>query len=569
MIKYLRMVFSSGHLFFTKTRKFNKYAKNPRIISAEKRFSYAYDFLSSLNEKAFHSVLYIKGLESVPKGQCIFVPNHISTFDPIALILASDRPLSIIAKKEVRKMPYVGKVNRALGGFFIDRYDFRKQIETFKEIDKEIKRDKTNSFVIFPEGTRSFGPDFSLLDFHSGSFKLAIDNNLPIIPVCIYLSDRILNQKYHYKRYPVQVSYLKPLLPEQYNEMNKKEIADYCKKVISEELEILKKKDREYVKLLNNYTDKKTDRVLLVSYDKKNKKHRLKQEKEKKNFAVSHQKELDKNKKKEERLNRLHKYLKISEEELPLGERISIIEERKLAVKKEKEEQNKNVQEEKKTLKRDIQPIVNEEKFSSQGIMEVDSPYDDKVNTYLTEKENELSVSEKAKLIQERREEKKREKLEKKQAKVMMKAFLKEEKELRRKEREEEKKEKIIEAPLEEESSAEQEKKVESNSSLYQQYEEKDLPLEEKKPLEEESIENKNKSCSSEDERLSLLAKEALDKEIDDFNKKNQEVEEKQEIEEKIETHHLIEEKKRHESKLPSEKELKRKMKRSGKKNYR
>ena len=44
---------------------------------------------------------------------------------------------------------------------------------------------------------------------------------------------------------------------------------------------------------------------------------------------------------------------------------------------------------------------------------------------------------------------------------------------------------------------------------------------------------------------------------------------EKQEIEEKIETHHLIEEKKRHESKLPSEKELKRKMKRSGKKNYR
>ena len=100
-------------------------------------------------------------------------------------------------------------------------------------------------------------------------------------------------------------------------------------------------------------------------------------------------------------------------------------------------------------------------------------------------------------------------------------------------------------------------------------YEEKDLPLEEKKPLEEESIEKKNESCSSQDERLSLLAKEALDKEIDDFNKKNQEVEEKQEIEEKIETHHLIEEKKRHESKLPSEKELKRKMKRSSKKNYR
>ena len=87
-------------------------------------------------------------------------------------------------------------------------------------------------------------------------------------------SDRILNQKYHYKRNPVQVSYLKPLLPEQYNEMNKKEIADYCKKAISEELEILKKKDREYVKLLNNYTDKKTDKVLLVSYDKKNKKHK-------------------------------------------------------------------------------------------------------------------------------------------------------------------------------------------------------------------------------------------------------------------------------------------------------
>ena len=131
----------------------------------------------------------------------------------------------------------------------------------------------------------------------------------------------------------------------------------------------------------------------------------MKQEKEKKDFAVSHQKELDKKKKKEERLNRLHKYLKISEEELPLGERISIIEERKLTIKKEKEEEKKKVQEEKKTLKRDIQPIVNEEKFSSQGITEVDSPYNDKVNTYLTEKENELSVNEKAKLIQERREE--------------------------------------------------------------------------------------------------------------------------------------------------------------------
>lgn len=264
MRKYIRMGLRKGYRILTSSIRFSEYAKNPKKYPLEERYRYTHDFMNDMN-KAFHVKLIIKGEENIIDGPCFYTPNHDSVMDPIVLLMAIKRPITFVAKKQAAGMPFVSKILKAIDGKFIDRNDLRSELKVFRELDQELEQEKDLSVVIFPEGTRSkVSDDFRLLPFHPGSFKVPTRRNLPIVPVCLYLTDRILNQKYHYKRYPVQLTFLKPLYPEDYKDLSTAQISDIVYQRIDEELQRMKKLDFGYIREFNGYSDKKTKKVQII-----------------------------------------------------------------------------------------------------------------------------------------------------------------------------------------------------------------------------------------------------------------------------------------------------------------
>lgn len=214
------------------------------------------------NKRGFHAVFYEEGKENLPKGQVLFVSNHVSDFDPMAALRVVDRPIAFLSKKEVKSRPIFGWIVTYLGSTFIDRNDLRSEVKAFREIQKQLSEEKNLSYFVFPEGTRSQGPEFALAPYHAGTFKIASHNQMPICPVARYFPERIFNQHYHYRRYPVQIRYLKPIYPEEYNERTNQEIASRVHDETYAALEERKKKDPQLVKELNGYSDRKLKKVL-------------------------------------------------------------------------------------------------------------------------------------------------------------------------------------------------------------------------------------------------------------------------------------------------------------------
>jgi 1-acyl-sn-glycerol-3-phosphate acyltransferase len=122
------------------------------------------------------------GLERLPPGRpVIFVANHQSYFDILALIRALPGQYRVIAKKELFSIPVFGWALSVAGFIKIDRSDREKAAFSLQSAAAKIR--KGLSIVVFAEGTRS--ADGSLLPFKKGGFLLAIENGCPIVPVSL------------------------------------------------------------------------------------------------------------------------------------------------------------------------------------------------------------------------------------------------------------------------------------------------------------------------------------------------------------------------------------------------
>ncbi len=124
----------------------------------------------------------INGLERLPRDRAvIFFANHQSNVDPPVLFTYLHRRLHVLFKAELLKLPLLGRV--FLGGGFIPvRRDNREQaMASIAEGSRSVA--DGNTFLIFPEGTRSRTEQ--LLPFKKGGFIMAIAAQAPIVPVAI------------------------------------------------------------------------------------------------------------------------------------------------------------------------------------------------------------------------------------------------------------------------------------------------------------------------------------------------------------------------------------------------
>ena len=124
----------------------------------------------------------VHGRERIPPGRAVvFCSNHESNVDPPVLFQSLHRRLHILFKAELKKLPILGKVMVA-GGFVPVERDRREASLASIEMAAESIR-SGNSFLIFPEGTRSRTSE--LLPFKKGGFIMAIKAQAPIVPVAV------------------------------------------------------------------------------------------------------------------------------------------------------------------------------------------------------------------------------------------------------------------------------------------------------------------------------------------------------------------------------------------------
>ena len=121
-----------------------------------------------------------EGMEHIPKGQpVVFVSNHQSWFDVLALASTLPHTTRFVSKKELARVPILGAAMKAAGHIFIDRQNRQKAFEAYEDAAKVIK-DRMNA-VLFAEGTRSRTGE--LQPFKKGPFVLAIAAQVPVVPV--------------------------------------------------------------------------------------------------------------------------------------------------------------------------------------------------------------------------------------------------------------------------------------------------------------------------------------------------------------------------------------------------
>ncbi|GAA5850332.1 hypothetical protein JCM8547_001835 [Rhodosporidiobolus lusitaniae] len=116
------------------------------------------------------------------KGPVVMVGNHQTMVDILYLGRIFPKGASIMAKRELKFMPLLGQFMTFSNAIFIKRAKRDDAIKIFAKVAEEMKA-KSLSLFIFPEGTRSASPVPSLLPFKKGAFHLAVQAQVPIVPI--------------------------------------------------------------------------------------------------------------------------------------------------------------------------------------------------------------------------------------------------------------------------------------------------------------------------------------------------------------------------------------------------
>src|ERR1700722_19929613 len=121
-------------------------------------------------------------------GAKIYASNHTSYFDVVALMMGLGVPYRFVAKMEVTGMPFIGTFLRQMGHLSFDRADAESRLHQAAEMEDFLR--KGESVFVFPEGT--FTRDPGVRQFQLGAFKAAVETGVPIIPVSLRGTRKIL-----------------------------------------------------------------------------------------------------------------------------------------------------------------------------------------------------------------------------------------------------------------------------------------------------------------------------------------------------------------------------------------
>lgn len=131
----------------------------------------------------------VEGLERLDLSRSyVLASNHQSIYDIPVLFGTLPLQLRIVSKDSLGRFPFLGWHLRRTGHLLVDRRN------PGPDIVAKMRRlvDEAHSLIVFPEGTRSV--DGTVARFKKGSFLVAIDAGLPVVPVSVSGSRHVMRK---------------------------------------------------------------------------------------------------------------------------------------------------------------------------------------------------------------------------------------------------------------------------------------------------------------------------------------------------------------------------------------
>ena len=143
----------------------------------------------------------------------IYMTNHTSNLDPPIQVGLIPRSTSVMVKKELFKVPILGRAMRMGSLVPVDRGNRDAGIEAVREAKAVIE--KGMNMLIYVEGKRSF--DGKLLPFKKGPFYMAVECGVPVVPITIVGTHYAMPKgRFAIKPGKVQVIFHPPIEPKDF-----------------------------------------------------------------------------------------------------------------------------------------------------------------------------------------------------------------------------------------------------------------------------------------------------------------------------------------------------------------
>jgi 1-acyl-sn-glycerol-3-phosphate acyltransferase len=134
----------------------------------------------------------VTGVEHIhPQGKYLFLANHLSNLDPVLFLPEIPVRIAVFIKRPLMKIPILGYCMRLAGFIPVDRKGDVEAARASVHAALNVLQSGV-SVASFVEGTRS--PDGRLLPFKKGPFYLALESQIPIIPVSISGTEKIMRK---------------------------------------------------------------------------------------------------------------------------------------------------------------------------------------------------------------------------------------------------------------------------------------------------------------------------------------------------------------------------------------
>ena len=179
--------------------------------------------------------LKITGFENLnTKKPSIYVSNHVSHLDVVAIAKAIPLGLFYIGKKELKKVPILGQYMYLIGHIFIDRKNREKAMSSMRKAAELINRGK--SVITFPEGTRT--RDGKTAIFKRGTFIIAKEGAIEIQPIAVVNAENILpRDSFMIRPGTIEVRIGKRIPASELASMNAEGAAEYVRQRVIELIE--------------------------------------------------------------------------------------------------------------------------------------------------------------------------------------------------------------------------------------------------------------------------------------------------------------------------------------------
>ncbi|MDX2302207.1 MAG: lysophospholipid acyltransferase family protein [Microscillaceae bacterium] len=130
--------------------------------------------------------------KAIKKQPYVYCSNHTSWLDIIIMGIIAKGDHTFIGKSSLIKLPLFGPMFKKLH-ITVDRNSRQHSYQAFTESMKAI--DKGRSVIVFPEGgIRGTAP--YLNDFKDGAFRIAIEKQIPLVPVSILYNWKIMDKSF-------------------------------------------------------------------------------------------------------------------------------------------------------------------------------------------------------------------------------------------------------------------------------------------------------------------------------------------------------------------------------------